>query len=70
MSRHDDRISLLPGFLKRRTSVTRRSPGPGWSAYANRLIHGYDLVDWAVLQSTISADLPQLVTQLDAILGP
>ena len=35
----------------------------------NRLIHGYDMVDWAVLQSTVSVDLPQLVARLDATLG-
>lgn len=45
-------------------------PWPEMVGMRNRLIHGYDMVDWAVLQSTITVDLPQLVTQLDAILGP
>jgi len=44
-------------------------PWPEMVGMRNRLIHGYDMVDWAVLQSTIAVDLPQLVTQLDAILG-
>jgi uncharacterized protein with HEPN domain len=45
-------------------------PWPAMVGMRNRLIHGYDMVDWAVLQSTISVDLPQLVSALDAILGP
>ena len=45
-------------------------PWPEMVGMRNRLIHGYDMVDWAVLQSTIAVDLPQLVTQLEAILGP
>lgn len=44
-------------------------PWPEMVGMRNRLIHGYDMVDWAVLQGTITVDLPQLVTQLDAILG-
>jgi len=35
----------------------------------NRLIHGYDTVDLAVLQSTVILDLPALIAQLDATLG-
>ncbi len=44
-------------------------PWPEMVGMRNRLIHGYDMVDWAVLQGTITVDLPQLVTQLDAMLG-
>lgn len=49
-----------------------RHPEIPWSAMVsmrNRLIHGYDTVDLAVLQSTVEVDLPPLVAQLDAILG-
>ena len=44
-------------------------PWPEMISMRNRLIHGYDTVDLAVLQSTVSVDLPQLVARLDAILG-
>jgi len=43
-------------------------PWPAIISMRNRLIHGYDLVDWGVLQSTVSVDLPPLVAQLDVIL--
>ena len=36
----------------------------------NRLIHGYDLVDYEILWDTIRHDLPGLVEDLDRILGP
>lgn len=44
-------------------------PWPAMVGMRNRLTHGYDMVDWAVLQSTITVDLPRLAKQLDAILG-
>ena len=44
-------------------------PWPQMVGMRNRLIHGYDTVDLAVLQSTVGVDLPPLVAQLDAILG-
>jgi uncharacterized protein with HEPN domain len=34
----------------------------------NRLIHGYDSVDFAVLWDTIELDLPPLISQLEKIL--
>ena len=44
-------------------------PWPQMISMRNRLIHGYDTVDLAVLQSTVGVDLPPLIAQLDAILG-
>lgn len=35
----------------------------------NRLIHGYDAVDLDILWQVIQADLPPLISQLEAILG-
>ena len=35
----------------------------------NRLIHGYDMVDWAVLQSTMSVDLPAARHAVGRVLG-
>ena len=34
----------------------------------HRLIHGYDLIEYAVVFDTVKVDLPLLVEQLDAIL--
>ena len=34
----------------------------------NRLIHGYDSVDFDILWAIISRDLPRLITQLESIL--
>lgn len=36
----------------------------------NRLIHGYDRVDLDILWEVVRKDLPDLIAQLDAILGP
>jgi uncharacterized protein with HEPN domain len=36
----------------------------------HRLIHGYDRVDLDILWEVVRKDLRDLVTQLDAILGP
>lgn len=36
----------------------------------HRLIHGYDRVDLDILWEVVRRDLPVLVSQLDAILGP
>jgi uncharacterized protein with HEPN domain len=35
----------------------------------NRLIHGYDSVDFDILWNIVREDLPILITQLDDILG-
>ena len=34
----------------------------------HRLIHGYDLIEYAIVYDTVKDDLPPLVAQLDAIL--
>ncbi len=36
----------------------------------NRLIHGYDEIDFEVLYRTISEDLPPLIAQLEKIVPP
>jgi uncharacterized protein with HEPN domain len=35
----------------------------------NRLIHGYDSVDFDILWAIVNNDLPSLITQLENILG-
>ena len=35
----------------------------------NRLIHGYDAVDFNILWDTVQLDLPQLIAMLEPIVG-
>jgi uncharacterized protein with HEPN domain len=44
-------------------------PWPKIISTRNRLIHGYDYVDDNVLWDTLSINLPQLLSQLERILG-
>jgi len=44
-------------------------PWPKIIGMRHRLIHGYDIVDHDVLWDTIRHDLPQLVDELEQILG-
>jgi uncharacterized protein with HEPN domain len=51
--------------------VRSAHPAVPWQLAAgmrHRLIHGYDLIEYAVVYDTVKDDLPQLVAQLDAIL--
>ena len=34
----------------------------------NKLIHGYDVIEFSIVFDTVKDDLPALVQQLDAIL--
>ena len=36
----------------------------------NRLIHGYDYVDHKILWDTLTTNLPELLAQLERVLGP
>ena len=50
----------------------RRYPGVPWAeliGMRDRLIHGYDQVDLAVLWGVLTEDLPALVVELDRILA-
>lgn len=35
----------------------------------NKLIHGYDVIEYAIVYDTVKDDLPQLVTALDAVIS-
>ena len=37
-------------------------------ALRNRIIHGYDRVEHAIVLDTVRRDLPALITRLDAVL--
>jgi len=43
-------------------------PWPKIVSMRNRLIHGYDYVDYDILWDAITTNLPQLLAQLEAIL--
>lgn len=36
----------------------------------NKLIHGYDVIEFSIVYDTVKDDLPTLVRQLDVILPP
>jgi len=44
-------------------------PWPQVISMRHRLIHGYDFVDYDILWDTITYNLPNLIAQLDSILG-
>jgi uncharacterized protein with HEPN domain len=57
-----------------------RVPNESWSAYPqipwaqivslrNRLIHGYDAVDFDILWQILTGDLPSLIARLEEILS-
>jgi uncharacterized protein with HEPN domain len=43
-------------------------PWPKVIGMRNRLIHGYDFVDYAILWTTITDDLLPLITELESII--
>lgn len=66
-------IEIVGEAAGRVPSEVRESyPPVPWQLAAdmrNKLIHGYDLVEYAVVYDTVRDDLAQLVTQLDAIIN-
>ena len=36
----------------------------------NRLVHGYDIVDYDIVWSTVAHDLPPLIVELEKTLRP
>ncbi len=45
-------------------------PWPQIISLRNRLIHGYDLVDFDILWQIVTTDLPPLIAVLDKIVSP
>jgi uncharacterized protein with HEPN domain len=43
-------------------------PWPKVVGMRNRLIHGYDFVDYAILWNTITDDLPPLILELEKVI--
>jgi uncharacterized protein with HEPN domain len=53
-------------------SVRRQHPQIPWPQIIgtrNRLVHGYDLVDYDIIWSTVTEDLPPLITELQKIIS-
>jgi len=51
-------------------TVRETYPSVPWQLAAdmrNKLIHGYDIVEFTVVYDTVKDDLPPLVAQLDAV---
>src|SRR5574341_2590219 len=44
-------------------------PWPQIIGMRNRLVHGYDIVDYDVVWSTVTHDLPPLITELEKIVS-
>jgi uncharacterized protein with HEPN domain len=69
------RLLEIVGEAAARVSPTTRGrhPAIAWPRVVglrNRLIHGYDEVDFDVLWKILHEDLPQLITELERILDP
>lgn len=56
-------------FQKRNVAATRIYRGPEIVGLRNRLIHGYDEVDFDILWQIVKQDLPPLVKTLERILA-
>jgi uncharacterized protein with HEPN domain len=68
------RLVEIVGEAANRLSIEDQSRYPSipWKEIVgmrNRLVHGYDAVDLDVLWDTVRIDLPQLIEELERILG-
>jgi len=68
------RLLEIVGEAAARTSIDVRAAHPAipWAeivSLRNRLIHGYDAVDFDILWAILTDDLPPLVAVLDEIIG-
>ena len=68
------RLLEIIGEAANRTPVQeqRRHPAIPWAQIVglrNRLIHGYDAVDFDILWEVVTQDLPSLVDSLEAIIS-
>jgi uncharacterized protein with HEPN domain len=52
--------------------IRKRYPTIPWSqiiGMRNRLVHGYDIVDYDIVWSTVTEDLPPVILELEKILS-
>lgn len=69
------RLVEIVGEAAGRVTVETRSqcsqiPWPQIAGMRNRLIHGYDFVDYEILWRTVTEDLPALVGLLEPLVPP
>ncbi len=69
------RLMEIVGEAANRVSLEQRTrypsiPWPEIISLRNRLIHGYDAVDFDVLWEIITEDLPKLVNELEKVIPP
>jgi len=66
---------VIIGEAANRVDVHTRTAYPQipWSAAVsmrNRIVHGYDSIDWRIVYTTVKHDLPMLIKALEAIVPP
>lgn len=54
---------------KEERSINPEIPWTQIISLRNRLIHGYDAIDYEILWHILNHDLPELVTSLEKLLG-
>jgi uncharacterized protein with HEPN domain len=69
------RLAEIVGEAAARVSRPRRKRHPEilWSqiiSLRNRLIHGYDVIDFDILWQILTVDLPALIAMLEKIVPP
>ena len=65
-------VEVIGEAASRVPELTQKSyPNIPWQAIIgmrNRLVHGYDLVDYDIVWSTVAEDLPPLISELEKTL--
>ena len=56
-------------FPRERWSLYPEIPWPQIVSLRNRLIHGYDSIDFDILWEIVTRDLPSLISHLEKIVG-
>ena len=69
------RLTEIVGEAASRVSTSERQHHPEipWSqivALRNRLIHGYDAIDFDILWTVLSVDMSELIRELEKIIPP
>ena len=64
-------VEIVGEAANRVSDATRQAhpdiPWPGIIGMRNRLVHGYDVIDYDLLRDTVTSDLPPLIAALEGI---
>ena len=64
-------VEIVSEAANRVSDVTRQAqadiPWPRIIGMRNRLVHGYDVIDYDLLWDTVTSDLPPLIAALEGI---